>query len=272
MGKLCILLIALCFSVTVKADTLHVYFPVDEAFLDANIQKKVDKIIDKIQGRSNLLLIGYADDRGDQYYNDMLSMRRAQSISNYLQTKGIAADKIKLTLGKGEISRWENEQDKRKEDRRVDVIFKSVKVNIPEPVKELPKPKPAPVVEKPVDIKDVKVGSTLTLENIQFLPGMAIVTQESKPVLDDLYQEMKDNDKLEIQIEGHICCIPGSDSAGMRLSVSRAKTVYDYLVDKGIAKERMSYNGFGNKRQLVPEINAENEAKNRRVEIRVMKR
>ncbi len=271
------LLLLMLTGVYCNADTLHVYFPTDEAFLDTYTQKQLDKVIGKLKGEKDVLVIGYADERGDAYYNDMLSLRRAQTVARYLQDNGIAGGEIKMTIGKGEVNRQENDAKKQTKDRRVDIVSGAHQIKQPEPVKPqltaLPRPVPKPaIVKEELDIDDVKEGQTLTLNNIQFLPGLAIVTQDSKPELDHLYDELKDNN-VEIQIEGHICCIDDDEfRSGLRLSVDRAKVVYDYLNAKGISKQRMSYKGFSNSRRLVPETSPENQAKNRRVEIRVMKK
>lgn len=273
------LLLMLMFSVCCKADTLHVYFPTDEAFLNTATQKQLDKMIGKLKGEKDVLVIGYADERGDAYYNDMLSLRRAQTVAKYLQDHGIAGGEIKMTIGKGEVIRAENDVTKQTKDRRVDIVSGIQEVKRPEPAKPQPKPllKPGPkpaVVSEQLDLEEVKEGQTLTLKNIQFLPGLAIVTEDSKPELDNLYEELKGNEVV-IQVEGHICCIndeQDSDRSGLRLSVARAKVVYEYLREKGIAKNRMSYKGFSSTRPLVPERTQEDMARNRRVEIRVMKK
>lgn len=270
MLKSLFLSLMLCVSVLCNADTLHVYFPTDEAFLNAAAQKQLDKIVEKLKGEKSVSVIGYADERGDAYYNDMLSWRRAQSVGKYLQEKGLAAGDIKMLIGKGEISRQETNAHKQREDRRVDIVTGIQKM--PEPIKDPPKPKPSPpppppvVKEAEVDLDKVKEGETIALNNIQFLPGSPIVRQDSKPELENLYNELKDND-IKIQIEGHVCCY-----ADDKLSVERAQTVFDYLKEKGISTKRMSYKGFSNTRPLVPELSEDDKATNRRVEIRVVKK
>jgi len=91
---------------------------------------------------------------------------------------------------------------------------------------------------------------------------------------------MEDNPKLEIKIQGHICCnYPVEDdgfdydNGDTHLSVNRAKAVYDYLVAHGIDPNRMSYEGLGGKFHLVnPEKTEADMTKNRRVEIKIIKK
>ena len=90
---------------------------------------------------------------------------------------------------------------------------------------------------------------------------------------------MQDNPKLEIEIQGHICCIPSGDGpdfdepGSMKLSVNRAKAIYGYLVHNGIDKSRLSYKGLGADYKLIWEERTEHDREtNRRVEIKILKK
>ena len=89
---------------------------------------------------------------------------------------------------------------------------------------------------------------------------------ESIPVLKDLLKLMNDNPGLEVEIGGHVCCGPS-----MELSVLRAKRVYDYLVENGIAKKRLTYKGYSFDKPIAKEDTEEGKMLNRRVEITVLK-
>ena len=77
------------------------------------------------------------------------------------------------------------------------------------------------------------------------------------------------NADLSIEIQGHVNSV-GEELGftAQKLSESRAKKVMQYLVDNGIAKERMISVGYGNTRPVypTPKFAAEEQA-NRRVEI-----
>ena len=72
-------------------------------------------------------------------------------------------------------------------------------------------------------------------------------------------------------IQGHVCCTEGESDAVDRktnkknLSIARAKFVYDFLLEKGVSKERMSYEGLAHKFPL-----GGSEDKDRRVEILIL--
>ena len=84
---------------------------------------------------------------------------------------------------------------------------------------------------------------------------------------------MEKNKKMVIRIEGHVNDPLGTFNRESKqsLSESRANTVYEYLLGKGIKEERMSKIGFGDRHILYPQPKNEDEQeKNRRVEINVI--
>ena len=89
-------------------------------------------------------------------------------------------------------------------------------------------------------------------------------------MLDEDVALLEKNKSLDISIEGH-CDIVGSDSYNNRLSEKRAKAVYSYFLGQGIPTERMRTVGYGRTKPLVPNDTPANRARNRRVEIHVIK-
>ncbi len=112
----------------------------------------------------------------------------------------------------------------------------------------------------------LKKGMKYNMSSINFYGSKAILLPSSFSSVLALYNLMKKNKRMIIRIEGHI-----NGYGDHPLSVSRAKTVYDYLQEQGIEKERMSFIGFGGEKQLYPNTRDETEASaNRRVEINVI--
>ena len=120
-----------------------------------------------------------------------------------------------------------------------------------------------------VFIETAKVGDKIALKNITFYNNSPIPLPESFKTLDELFNTLKNNPTLEIRIEGHICC---TNSDNDDISGQRAKTVYQYLIDKGISKDRLSYIGFGHTKPITSERNELEKQMNRRVEIRIVKK
>lgn len=126
-------------------------------------------------------------------------------------------------------------------------------------------------------LASLKKDEVMRIDQIQFQPTRHFLKKESEPILIELLQTLKDNPELAIKIEGHVCCMTGngdawdSDTHELKLSENRAKYIYDYLVQNGIAATRLQYEGFGKRRPIIAHEKTEEDAqKNRRVEIRVL--
>lgn len=70
------------------------------------------------------------------------------------------------------------------------------------------------------------------------------LTRQSKEELDRVAIVLIDNPGLRVQLGSHTDA-RGSNEINQVLSTARAKSVYDYLVNKGVAKKMIAYKGFG---------------------------
>ena len=95
----------------------------------------------------------------------------------------------------------------------------------------------------------INIYCYIQLENILFRSGYSYLTKESKSKLDEIAKILVERTDIYFNIEGHVCCTHGSRDAIDRktkkrnLSLARAKTVYDYLADKGVKRYRMKFVG-----------------------------
>jgi outer membrane protein OmpA-like peptidoglycan-associated protein len=122
-------------------------------------------------------------------------------------------------------------------------------------------------------LKDAKVGSSISFEELTFQPGRHFLNPEAVRYLTTILKFMQKHINITFQIIGHICCETDGrdgedyDSGGYVLSVNRAKFIYDYFIEKGIAANRMTFKGVGSTRQKVfPERSEHDRYLNRRVE------
>ncbi|MEO1260280.1 MAG: OmpA family protein [Bacteroidota bacterium] len=118
-------------------------------------------------------------------------------------------------------------------------------------------------------------GRKLTLNNLYFVGNQPVLLPRSKPELPKLQKFLSSNPNMKIEIAGHINLPrrPPVDTTtwNYALSLNRAKMVHDYLIEHGIAEERITYNGYGNWEMVYPKAISEvDQAKNRRVELRVL--
>ena len=124
-------------------------------------------------------------------------------------------------------------------------------------------------------IQTISVGKKAALQNINFYYGSYEVMTESEASLADLVQFMTENATCRVEVCGHITSNnPQTYPIGnieYDLSYNRAKAIYQYLIDKGIKAERMTYKGYSNYEMIFqyPKDEVEHRA-NRRVEIKII--
>jgi len=101
---------------------------------------------------------------------------------------------------------------------------------------------------------------------INFDSGKAIIKEDSKPVIDQMIQLMKDAPDLVVEIQGHTDNT-GDANADQVLSEQRATAVKNALTSAGIAENRLTAKGYGLTKPVADNATPEGRAKNRRVEL-----
>jgi len=104
------------------------------------------------------------------------------------------------------------------------------------------------------------------LEGVLFDTSKRDIKSPSFPILDEAVDVLRKNPDLKLQIQGHTDS-RGKSKYNQRLSEKRAEAVMDYMVKKGIARERLSFIGYGSTRPVASNLTPEGQAKNRRVEL-----
>jgi outer membrane protein OmpA-like peptidoglycan-associated protein len=124
-------------------------------------------------------------------------------------------------------------------------------------------------VRKDIGLNRYKTGTTIVLRNIFFDFDKATLRPESKTELERVYELLKSNPRMKVRIAGHTDS-RGSDEYNQRLSEARAKSVYEYLVSRGISADRLSYIGYGESRPIDTNDTEEGRQNNRRVELEIL--
>lgn len=119
-------------------------------------------------------------------------------------------------------------------------------------------------------IKKLKKGESFVLENIYFSPNKTELLPASYPSLDMLLNAMISNPDLKIEVQGHTSKTTEGEVFNKELSTNRAAAVRDYLIGKGINAARIKSEGYGYTRPLYTDTTEEHQAKNRRVEIKIL--
>ncbi len=117
--------------------------------------------------------------------------------------------------------------------------------------------KPALVVMTDCEIK--------ITQQIHFEFNKAKIRSESYPVLDAVVDALQKNPTIKIEVQGHTDN-KGSAAYNKTLSDKRAGAVMTYLVEHGVAHDRLTSHGYGFERPLVPNDTAQHRALNRRVQ------
>ncbi len=139
----------------------------------------------------------------------------------------------------------------------------------PEPyVAPEPAPAPAPAPAPPPEPEVIlELDSTVTFEF-----DSAVLLPAAERELDGVVGTLSDADTIvSIEIAGHTDSI-GTEEYNQGLSERRAQSVADYLISRGVPRDRMDVVGYGESRPKVPNTSPENRRMNRRVVISVVAR
>lgn len=105
---------------------------------------------------------------------------------------------------------------------------------------------------------------------IVFDVASAQLVPRNAKLLELLARLLKENDQVKrVQIEGHTDAT-GEDGFNQHLSLQRAQTVEQALIQRGVSADRLTTKGLGRSMPLAPNDTAEGRARNRRVEFRVI--
>lgn len=120
-----------------------------------------------------------------------------------------------------------------------------------------------------VDAVGCIVGQTLMLRGISFENDAAILTAESRTILDDVANSLKSQPNVRVEIGGHTDSV-GNDSYNHMLSQERAEAVRQYLIARGVEADRLIAMGYGEFKPLASNDTPEGREQNRRVEFKLI--
>lgn len=106
--------------------------------------------------------------------------------------------------------------------------------------------------------------------SILFLSGSDQYYSQFEAELDEIAELMKKHNNLKFQIQGHTDNI-GSAESNLKLSLRRVNTILNYLVSKGVNQFNLKVKGFGESMPITTNDTPDGRAKNRRVEIKIIK-
>lgn len=120
-----------------------------------------------------------------------------------------------------------------------------------------------------VPLQPIEIGKKVVLKNIFFETAKYNLMPESEAELTKLVQFLEKNKALKVEIGGHTDNV-GTQAYNQDLSENRAKSVYTYLIEKGIDASRLSYKGYNFSEPIAPNTTEEGRAQNRRTEFKII--
>ncbi|HEX8040888.1 MAG TPA: OmpA family protein [Chryseosolibacter sp.] len=143
-------------------------------------------------------------------------------------------------------------------------LFHSLNVNLPatETFRE---------IEASIGLAKPVIGSKVVLKNIFFDVNESALKAESLTELENIRAVLVRNPRMRIQVNGHTDNV-GDSRYNLALSLKRAQSVVEYLVEHGIPAGRLEARGYGSERPLVSNDDEEEGRQiNRRTEIEIIK-
>lgn len=117
------------------------------------------------------------------------------------------------------------------------------------------------------------------MKPINFNSGKSSILPEAAIELDKLVDFLKKYPKMQIEIGSHTDCI-GNNEENYTLSLKRAESTFNYIVNKGIDESRIKFKGYGETKLLIEcdcdensekSCSDEDNQKNRRTEFTISK-
>ncbi|MCH7401464.1 OmpA family protein [Belliella kenyensis] len=255
-----------------------VYYDLDKSFIRLTEEPVLDKI-GELMGKYEFLdlkVSSHTDSRASYEYNEALSQRRADAVSEYLKRYNVGPDRIradwfgeeKLTNDCGDgvpCPEWEHQLN-----RRSELVLEA----FPDPTKQYELPKE--LLDK--DICD-EIGIFEELQRelnaipiVYFDFDKSFIRPVHRKELERTAVMMNRMPHLNLDIEGHTDQ-RGSVDYNIPLSERRAKVVMDYLKKRGVEAARMNFVWYGKSKPIhdCGECTEAMHQENRRTELKLRK-
>lgn len=230
---------------------LDIQFEINNDTIQREEREKVDRVGNFMRKYpdTNAVIEGHTDNVGKAADNMTLSLRRAQSVVSYLEKNfAIAPSRLKA-VGYGDtmpVADTQSEEGRRL-NRRIDAVI-ACATDI------------AGLTPPPGRI-------TMALD-MQFDANKDTVRPQYREELRKVADFMNAHPGVTATVEGHTGNLQATAKLAQEISQRRAQNVVNYLVDNfGIARSRLSAEGFGRTRRFAYNTSAEGRQENRRVNI-----
>jgi outer membrane protein OmpA-like peptidoglycan-associated protein len=227
-----------------------VYYDLDKFVIRKDAMPALDKLAELMSKYTflDLLVASHTDSRASDAYNITLSNNRAKAVTQYLGGKGINSDRIRLEwfgesqlindCGNGKPCSETNHQL----NRRSELVLEA----FPDPTKQYDIPQELKDMDfcESVDIFEKIQEELNDIPTIYFDFDKSMLRSVHRTELERTAIMLKRMPNLMLYIEGHTDQRGDSDY-NQKLSERRAKTVKDYLKNRGIEDNRLESQWFG---------------------------
>jgi outer membrane protein OmpA-like peptidoglycan-associated protein/tetratricopeptide (TPR) repeat protein len=124
-------------------------------------------------------------------------------------------------------------------------------------------------INKPIVLKKPEVGKKIILNNIFYDFDKSDLRNESLNELSLVFQLLNEMPTLKIELSSHTDS-KGGEEYNIKLSQARAQSVVDYLVKRGITKDRLIAKGYGKSQPVATNETDEGRQLNRRTEFKIL--
>jgi outer membrane protein OmpA-like peptidoglycan-associated protein len=120
-----------------------------------------------------------------------------------------------------------------------------------------------------IPLQPIKAGEAVVLRNIFFDTDRYDLKPASLNELGRLVELLQRNPRMKIEISGHTDNV-GTYAYNLELSKNRARSVMQFLVEAGVAANRLSSQGYADTRPIDSNDTDSGRANNRRTEFKIM--
>ncbi|MET0387836.1 MAG: OmpA family protein, partial [Polyangiales bacterium] len=120
------------------------------------------------------------------------------------------------------------------------------------------------------DLVRVAANEIVTMKPIRFETNKTTIHRDSEDTLLEVVGVMRSHPEItQVAIEGHTDSV-GNPTANMKLSTGRAAAVRTFIINAGIAPERLTSEGFGDTQPIADNATPEGRTQNRRVQFNIV--
>jgi len=120
-----------------------------------------------------------------------------------------------------------------------------------------------------IEMVPIKPGESFEINDLFFVQSRSEILPESLPTLNKLVDMLNKHPELSIELGGHTDNL-GSKRANLELSLQRAESVKQYLLEQGISRKRIKAIGYGSKFPVIRGSDPDRAKINRRVEVKIL--